>query len=179
MSNLGQYIRSFRKSLFRLQARAVYSVGGEDEKNYRRFREGQVSLDVGDDGREWLRTIKGMTSEGRRWTNVQVLPSRLTPYLRYALQFGYVHYHASGAAVRFLLHSAPGDVLSLANKDFYVFDDKTVILMEYDESGEFLGSEQMVSAAEIARYLSIRDQVLRYSVDFEHVLSLTRLGRLL
>lgn len=88
----------------------------------------------------------------------------LTEYTR--LEFAaYRDNIAAGERVRVVSRAALADAdQSWATKDFWIFDERLVVLLSYDDEGRFLGVQQL---KDIRPYLKAKQRALSLAVDFE------------
>jgi hypothetical protein len=95
---------------------------------------------------------------------VHIVSRPLTDYLRYELGWGYVK-NMTGGEEFFILDTTDKPNPLPAAPDFWLFDEKTPVVMEYDETGAFLGPDFLPeeNAAEFIRY---RDTALAHAEPF-------------
>jgi hypothetical protein len=156
------WFSTFEHSAFRLQLLPHYDVPSEREE-FVRFCAGAPVPDRS--AVPWLDTIRRQVGQGRTWTTVHVVPSPMTPYFRYLLDWWLVFQAQAGATVMFLdaNHGAP--LRDLAAKDFWLFDDSHLVLLDYDSSGLFLGATNATSADALAAARRAREFALANAVD--------------
>jgi hypothetical protein len=75
------------------------------------------------------------------------------------MEHGYPANVAAGEAIYILDHRPDG----LLTVDFWLFDDATAVVLEYDDEGRFLAP---VVAETLAPYRQARDMALKSSVPF-------------
>jgi hypothetical protein len=105
----------------------VYKVGSE-RTEYEAFL-ATGSLSIPDDD-PWLTRVRHFRRTGRWIGRVHTVRIPLTDYLRYEFAV-YRHTVAAGEDVRIIdldVQSDPG----LPTQDFWLFDDTTVVRMDYD-----------------------------------------------
>jgi len=166
---------SFEKSAFRLQLLPEYEIVDEQE-DYAKFLAGEPLPERS--GIPWLKTMAGQVSRGREWTNVHLLPECLTPYLRYLIDWWYVYQDRAGARIRFLPHRYAQEIHALAPHDFWLFDDRVMILLHYAPSGELLEAEDASSPASLALARRARDFALPHAENLRAILARRRAGSL-
>ena len=59
-----------------------------------------------------------------------------------------------------------------ASEDFWIFDDRLVVVLNYDNEGRFLSADQ---APEITPYLKARRRALTLGLDFNEFVAKTEL----
>ena len=127
---------SFSTSAFRLETLPEYRVEGEAEE-LALFLQGKPLPPDGNEG--WCRIVAAATQAGKRMQRVHVIPRRLTPYLRFEIEWGYLYSAEAGEEILLLPHDSPDQVFGTwPLHDFWVFDDRIYVRMHYDEAGGFL-----------------------------------------
>lgn len=135
------------QSWFRLETLQLYSVGYEDEGQAQFQRTGQVD----ETPTAWQRMIRKHTEAGRRLQRVHIIEEPLTDYLRYELAI-YALNHRAGEDIR-LIPAPAGrwpERLPRAT-DFWLFDDREVWDMHYDNAGRFLAATRCQSGEHLER----------------------------
>jgi hypothetical protein len=109
---------------------------------------------------------------GKRMRRVYVVPSRLTPYLRFELEWGYLYSAEAGEDVLLLAHDRPGQLFGeWPLHDFWVFDDRTCVRMRYDEGGRFRFGERVDDPAAVAAYRRAQAVALDHAVPLQRYLA--------
>lgn len=165
-----------QSSAFRLQRQAAYLVE-EEADDFKRFLSGIPFPTVDDD--PWLKTIERKAKAGIVITNLHVLPHRLTPYLRYAIDWSYVFRHLVGERILFIEETEARRCDPPARQDFWLFDDRLAVVMRYDPEGRFISAEAVEEPTEVERYQSIERAVVECAFDLPELLSRRRRGSLL
>jgi hypothetical protein len=172
----GNMFNDIKRSAFRLQLLDAYSVEFERE-DYNAFMSGQPLPDR--DGNAWLKTIAANVAAGHQWINIHVLPERLTNYLRYIIDWWYVYHAKAGAEIRFVRGGAGEEIRSMAEREFWLFDDEKVVWMDYNAERRFLGGILSTDVKDVAVAKLIRDKAISDSINLTNVLSLRRQGLLI
>lgn len=172
-NELGQLFASCEKSAFRLQTLPEYAIDDEQEE-FNRFLGGLPFPDVENDS--WLNTIRQKILGGIQLCNVHILPAHLTPYLRFAIDWSYVYRHLAGEQIRFILSTDAEGYSPPLDKDFWLFDEKTVVEMNYDPAGRIQGAARIIAETELATFVAIREIALQRSFDLPHLLAQRRRG---
>jgi hypothetical protein len=170
-SELQQHFENFKRSAFRLETLDSYDVAREDE-DFRRFLSGEpLPLDHNE---EWCDQVRAAAQEGRTYERIQLLPAALTPYLRYEIEWGYVFNAVAGEHIAIVPANAPSDTRALATRDFWLFDDETVLLMHYDETNKPTGVTSLKDEKEVAVYRRIRDELSDHATPLKEFLASLR-----
>src|SRR6266542_6119245 len=88
---------------------------------------------------------------------VRIVSSPLSDYERFELAL----YRLSNRAGEEIRISNAAEIRSFG--DWWLFDGEAVIVLKYDATGRFLGTEQ---ASDVVRYRRIRDLVLENSISY-------------
>jgi len=164
--DLGQLFKTFRHSAFRLETLPAYAVD-EEAESFRAWKEGQPpppwQLD-----RDWCRLVAEAKAAGKRMHRVRVVRRPLSDYVRFELDWGYPQNVEAGEDIRILELGRDDQMPAIPEPelgyDYWCFDGLTVVRLEYDGAGRFVG---VVGASEHAsRFVVCQDYVLRLAVPF-------------
>ncbi|MBH1935857.1 hypothetical protein I5Q34_16545 [Streptomyces sp. AV19] len=154
-----KHFTDFQREAFRLETLDDYS-GSSDTECLRAFLAGESQ--PAHYNQEWADEVRANVQAGKRMYRVHVLCRPLTDYLRFELGWGYAK-NAEAGEEFFIL-----DVTEQANPlagvpDFWMFDEMSVVSMDYGENGKFVGAE---SRPDVARWIEHRDVALAHAVPF-------------
>lgn len=167
-----EHLRSFRESVFRLEAIDHYTSDAEDEA-MRRYFAGEVLAP--EPPEEYDELVCAARTAGKSWRRVHAVTAA-TPYLRFEIDVYYWQNEADGEEIGILEHSDLAQVFGARPPDFWLFDDSTVIDMQYDETGWIAATHLVNDPAAVGRYLQLRDTALRHAVPLrEYRAALRRL----
>ncbi|WEB42266.1 hypothetical protein MOV08_25480 [Streptomyces yunnanensis] len=158
---LGDLFDSFEREAFRLETLDDYSKSGSVDA-YQAFLDGEPQPDDYNAG--WVEELRSHTEQGKRVYRVHILSRPLTDYLRFELSWGYQKNMTGGE--EFFILDITGKPNPLENApDFWFFDSESAAVMNYDDSGKYLGSEVLAPerTAEFTRY---RDAALAHAEPF-------------
>lgn len=156
VEEFGKLFDSFERGAFRLETRSFYAVD-EEREHFNRYLNGEARPD--DFNAEWIELVREATAQGKSIERVHVVPGELTPYLRFEIEWGYLHSARVGERI-LLLDERNANLISEPHQDFWLFDDETVVLMDYDEHGAFLGVRG-ADSTEVPRFLEARRVALQ------------------
>ena len=163
---------SFDASAFRLETLPEYRVESEAAE-FALFLQGKPLPP--DSNEAWCRVVSDATQAGKRMQRVHVVPRRLTPYLRFEIEWGYLYSAEAGEEILLLVHDQPGQVFGAwPVHDFWVFDDRTYVRMHYDESGRFLFGERIDDPVAVAAYRRVQAGALERAVSLQRYLAEAR-----
>jgi hypothetical protein len=155
--DLGKLFESFRSSAFRLETLPEYRVP-QDTESLAAFRNGESRPQARDD-RPWLTTVRRAIARGARMQRVRLVSTPLTEYQRFQFRWGYEENTAAGEEIS-ILDQRPDGLWAV---DFWLFDDRLAVVLEYDDEGRFL---RPVVAETVEPYRQARDMALKSSVPF-------------
>lgn len=151
------------RSAFRLECLEQYLVDS-DQDNVRRYLAGQggPSWAQGDD---WMEYLAAEAGQGIRRYRVRVLASPLSDYLKYECEWGYAYTTAAGEEVNVLDLSEAPRPEGLPDEEFWLYDDRDVVVLDYDAQGRFIDARALPES-EAPRYRHYRDLAMSASVPF-------------
>lgn len=154
----------FQESAFRLELLPEYAVGS-DGGDFQRWLDGAAEP-TWERKNAWLDVLRADMMAGRLNCRVKVMSPNPTLYERYASQWGYAINVGAGEDI-YILDTATTPLPTALDglRDFWLIDDRTIIVMHYDEHGRFEGGE-IAPDAELPRYRAARDAALAVSLNF-------------
>lgn len=153
----------FEHTAFRLETLQDY-VADEDEP-LRRFLAGEAPPhDPAKD--RWVARIRAAQASGKLMQRVHIVTEPLTDYLRYELAWSYAPNVAAGEDIRILPVAAGEWPPGLPTHDYWLFDSRTLLRMEYDADGNYLAAVLVDDSAEIAAACAWRDCALSAATPY-------------
>ena len=156
-----QLMASVTRSAFRLETLPVYDMPGEREEFARHVAGERPPPDL---HYRWLDTVAEGVKAGKLFQRVHVVTSPLSDYLEYEFAWGYVFNVRAGEDIRILDLAYQADP-GLPTQDFWLFDDTTVVRMDYDEHGAQLGRE-LLQDVDPAPYVQWKRLALAHAQPF-------------
>lgn len=154
---LDEAFSSFKKSAKRLELLQEYHIedGGEWEF-FQKFQNGE-NCPLFEELVEWNKMLSTWKSEGKTIERVRLIESPITDYLKYEIYTAYLPSEFAGQKVNFVSREE-FDKLNKnnLNKDFWIFDDKYVFEMIYDEKGAFLDAKLVEGSAQKKLYENLK-----------------------
>lgn len=142
---------TFEYTAFRLEMRDRYNVPYEIEP-LRKFLAGEPDHERRT--RPWLKMIREVTADGKRFERVRVVTLPLTDYSRF-LYVGAEFNNSAGEDIRYLDRDR---AKGLPNHDYWLFDSRKLVKMHFDDADDgFLGAEIVDDTAEIVQHNYWRD----------------------
>ncbi|MFI1252967.1 DUF6879 family protein [Streptomyces netropsis] len=161
LKTLGELFDTFEREAFRLETLNDYSNSGSVDA-YRAFLSGEPQPDGYNEA--WVSELRSHTSEGKRIYRVHILSRPLTPYLRFELGWGYQK-NATGGEEFFILDTTSKSNPLEGVEDFWLFDERTAVVMHYDETGAITGRET-IPADRTQEFTTCRDTALAHAEPF-------------
>ncbi|MET9532636.1 DUF6879 family protein [Streptomyces sp. NPDC006649] len=155
------YFRDFKNSAFRLEVHPVYTMPAEAE-TVRDFLAGEPIPEAFN--ASWHTTAREHAAAGRTMTRAKVVRRPLTDYSRYLFEWcipGNVEAGEDYQIVDLTDRPNPG----LPDQDFWLFDETTVVHLNYRPDGTQINRE-LVSSPDLRQYLAWRDLALENAVPF-------------
>lgn len=150
---------------FKLELRDDYATAGEREA-LDRWRRGNRELgDAEAEGlRAWMDIVRDLTSAGVAVRRVRVVTEPTTEYIRFESTTVPLQQRA-GEDIRYLPrnHAAVAD---LPDRDFWLFDDRRVLMLNFADDGTPRPHELHDDRETIARHQVIRDTVWSYAIPY-------------
>lgn len=171
--NLGDLFSSFKKSAKRLELLQEYHIEGDEWDSFQKFVNGETSCSY-PELVEWNEQLAEWTKQGKTIERVRLLDSPLSNYLKYEIFEGYVPSSQVGQKINFISRKQLEKVAGKKKlKDFWIFDDKYVFEMDYDENHNYCGGRIVDGTAEKEIY----QKLLEVSTPLETVLKQIRLQK--
>lgn len=157
---------SYTRSAFRLEGQQTYSNPDEDAALARFLAGEPLDLDL-----SWTSSrTRAQAAAGRTKTRVRVVVEPLTDYTRFELVV-YPELVAAGEDIRIIAVPEGGSPDGLPEHDYWLFDDRDVWRMHYNDHYRFSGAEQVVDPDVIAQHLRWRDAALAQAVPLDEYLA--------
>lgn len=166
LPQFGGYFYNFMKTAFRLEMLPQYNVPEESE-SFALFLSGSSAVPENFNN-DWRELIAKAVSQGKRFSRIRLIEGPLTLYQQFEISWAYKKSVEVGEDIRFIVR--PEKVIFKkavpALKDFWLFDGKDCLLMEYDQHGSFLGVKR-VPERFTSSYVDLMKEALNLSAPFE------------
>jgi hypothetical protein len=154
------FFDAYQREAFRLETLPIYTVGSEHAEYENFLVTGRLNVSEND---PWLTRVRRFRETGRWIGRVHVLSRPLTDYLRYEFAV-YRHTVEAGEDVRILdVTDQPNP--GLPTHDFWLFDETTVVRMDYAPDGTQLGRE-LLDGVDPAPYIQWKQLALEHAEPF-------------
>jgi uncharacterized protein DUF6879 len=155
-------LHDFERTAFRFECQGMYHEPYEQQALRQYLAGDEPDLAY---LRPWLDDVRRGTDAGRRYSRVRVVTDPITDYLRFELAVT-PHNEAAGEDVRVLPAACAAELGPLPKADFWLFDDRLVTVMHFDEREGFQYAEAVTAPDQVARFLEIRERVWDAAVPF-------------
>jgi uncharacterized protein DUF6879 len=160
------FFDSFQREAFRLETHPVYDMTSEREEYEQFLATGELHIPDDD---PWMVRVRQFRADGRWIGRVHVLRRPLSDYLRYEFAV-YRHTVRAGEDIRILdLTTQPGP--GLPGQDFWLFDEYSVVRMDYDSQGRQTGRE-LLEDTDPPPYVAWKRTALAHAQPFGQYLEL-------
>jgi hypothetical protein len=168
--NFDSLWREAKNEIFRLELLNVYKVASETEA-FRRYMEGKPLNSLEAPGfKDWLSKIEDKTKNGVTIVDVQVLDLPMSDYLKFGITCASFLAEEKGEKFLFIERKNVSKLIR-GFQDYWMFDSKTVIPMNYDEEGSFISKGKPISDQnEISDYLKLKDKLLKIGMPMREFL---------
>jgi hypothetical protein len=156
MPDLGWWLENFKESAFRLERCPSYNLPEEAEMLAAFKRGEKVQLP---ENHTWPPLVKRQCSAGKVMQRARVVSRPPTEYERFELSL-YPHSIEAGEQICVYERGSIPEIFRY-EVDFWLFDNHTVYILNYDAEGHFLGTEP---AYDMVTYRRIRDLALERSI---------------
>lgn len=157
-----QLFLTFEHTAFRLEVRDVYNVDYEKE-DFQRFLAGEPERANKKEDSDWFNNVQKATSEGRRFARVRVVTVPPTDYSRWLISSAQTYNTVAGEDIRYL-DRADAAKLDLPNHDYWLFDSRVLVRMDFDDDDRPTEHELIEDPAEIVRANYWRDVAWHHAV---------------
>jgi len=168
---LWELLNSFEHTAFRMEVRDRYDEPDETEP-LRKYLAGEPDDFVW--MQEWFDLIRQASTEGRRFARVRVVTVPLTDYSRFGLNCAKFATDA-GEDIRYLPRDQ-ADALDLPQRDYWLFDSRTLVRMDFDDDDLFTGTELIRDPRQVVQHNYWRDAAMHHAVRRDEFASQQHLG---
>jgi hypothetical protein len=167
-------LEGIRKDAFRLEALPQYLVESETEA-FAAYCRGELLPPPRTEAHQrWDSLVREFVSSGRVIARVHMLPPKLTPYLRFEIEWGYAFTATAGEDIRLLTAEASADLRQRAAEDFWLLDDSVLVFIVYDSEGRYLRFESESDPERTAGAVALKEALLKEATPLREYLQQTR-----
>ncbi|ASU80022.1 hypothetical protein CDG81_19100 [Actinopolyspora erythraea] len=160
LSNLRERFAECQRSAWRFETQPTYTMPGEQEE-LEQWRAGKPIPEGYNSA--WHERVRGYLADGKSIGRVRVVRRPFTEYQRHQFDWSIPGNIQAGEDIRIL------DVteleLDLPAHDFWLFDDETVVDLNFNPDGTLINLDQRENP-DLLMYRKWRDTALAYAVPF-------------
>jgi len=161
---LGRLLNGFEHTAYRLELLPAYDEASEAAalESFIAGREPEIYPGR----RGWLERVSAAREAGKVMRRVHVVAEPLSDYLRFEIGWAYSQSQDAGEDIGILpVSHAPAVVTDAV--DYWLFDSRTLVRMEYDDRGRLARLVQADDAREVIAACYARDAALHYAVPLD------------
>ncbi|WP_290055680.1 DUF6879 family protein [Amycolatopsis solani] len=162
-----ELLRGFERSAWRWECQGTYPDPAEREP-MQAWRDGRLDAEF---MTEWLAQIRRLRAAGQVFERVRMLTEPLTEYLRWMISLTPLNVEA-GEDIRWIAERDARQ-LDVPAYDFYLFDDRIVARLHFDETG-VAGVELSDEPGTVAEHRRWRNQLWRAATPHDEKFAATR-----
>jgi hypothetical protein len=167
--DLQTLFENYQEEAFRLEILPQYKVEGEWEAFLEYKATGKILPDP--EFESFVRDVSQKINSGAKHVRCRVLDNPLTDYEKFEIETGYKPLRDAGAEVLQIAREQFDTLLSKVSSpgfspmDFWLFDNKTLVIMTYDKGGEWKGFEAVTDTKTVSNYILLKNRLLAESVS--------------
>jgi hypothetical protein len=165
MHKICSLFTTYTKSAFRLETLQNYAVAYED-KPYQDFLAGKKRYTDAPQAK-WARLIADNKAAGKTMSRVHIIQEPLTDYIKFEILWPYRDNVMAGDDIRLVVTQQNKWPENLPQKDFWLFDDRLVADMEYDDRQRFVAAILNDDSKVIAQRIAWRYEAMRQSIAYD------------
>lgn len=156
--------QSFKQSAYRLETLQAYAEPYESSP-FNQYRRG--ALPDPSFMAEWCKMVKAHIDAGRSMRRVHIVDLPLSEYMRFEIECCYKDTGLAGEDIRLLNRAKlSAELLKATQEDFWFFDDTTVMVNDYDQTGALYQARITADPKAVAYYSSVDRKTWDLSVPF-------------
>ena len=152
-----------KNSIFRLESLPEYRIK-HDLENFEKFKKRNPY--IGSKERQWFSQLKKTKQKGVKIQRTRIISLPLSDYLRYEINF-WQHSIKNGEEILFLDkkdYIRIKSKLKIKSKDFWMFDDKVLVIFYYDSKGRWLNEKIITNNKVINNYKKLKKELIKHAV---------------
>lgn len=174
VNEIMNFFNNAKKEWFRLQLLNEYVV--EQEKDaflaYKRGERPRSSKG----SESWRKFIEDKTNNGIKYITIHVVDLPISEYMGFGIQTVYEVTKLIGQEVFFVERSKVKSLIS-GVKDYWMFDNNTVIYADYDESSHFIEFKNPIYQKDVVTTLvTLKEELLKKAIPLDEFIKEERTG---
>jgi len=163
-ADLDPFFDTIRREAFRVEALPAYAVPVESA-GLGAYLAGKP-FQKSDAGQQFNEFVRSQVEAGVTWHRVRVMRGPLSDYERWECEWGYAQSEHLGHHTFILDLAEIADPPELPGYDWWMFDERVVLLFHYDDDGQFIGADPINEPGQVAEHVRFRDTALAAAVPF-------------
>jgi hypothetical protein len=152
-----------KESCFRFEGLESYDVERERDA-YQAFLNGEANFPASQEQEDWFKEIVEFKKNGKLMQRVRLVPDGNRSYFDFEIARIYKKAALSGEDIYFITAANIAKAGTMPVYDFWIFDDKTLVKLNYDNKGSFLSAENVGNKNEIAAVKEIKKSLVKEGV---------------
>lgn len=167
-NDIAKLFKEYEFEVFRLQTLTEYNVDSEKE-SFDKFKKDGILPDVNLYS-DWNQNIKRQTDAGKKFINTNiVLSSGPTVYQRFGNSFKKIQTKLGMQWIFMMVDDFKNmmkrhDVMPF---DFWMFDEKIVFEMLYNDAGNWVGNREITDTDLIKKLVDVKNDFIKNSFGYE------------
>jgi hypothetical protein len=150
---------TFKHTCFRVETRQQYASAAEADV-LKEFLAGHAPA-IYQDRIDFLRGVQDDLAAGKLRQRVHIVSEPLTDYLRFQIEWSYP---MSAEDIRILPAEVAYEVPEMPDRDFWLFDSRTLAMLDYDDDGRMVRVSLEDDPAVIVEACAWRDAAMHLAV---------------
>jgi len=173
MNLLTEMFDKFEKSACRIETLQQYKIVGNEWERYLSYTQGVPMKQYNAIG--WADMLYSHKEHGKRVERIRVVPQKLNSYLVFEFEACYVQNIVAGENITVINYSEYEKLINSDTQgDYWIFDEKYLLFMEYTSEGEFIKSKLIDDDKIVTQCVQLYNKLLKHSYPVNQVLSKIR-----
>lgn len=139
MELLNEMFKTYQHSACRIETLPIYKIIGDEWDRYQSFTNGQPCEKYNSSG--WADMLRNYKAIDKTVERIRIVPKELNSYLIFEFEACYVQNIVAGEKINVIDSTEYNKLVTPETSgDYWIFDNKEVLYMEYDKDGTFLKS---------------------------------------
>lgn len=159
-----------KKEIFRLQLLNTYRVDDE-KKLFEDYKKGKdINLSKDGEFNNWLHMIQTKKNQGVRIIDLEIVELPLNRYNLFGIDLFLSKTNKIGQETLYIERKNACKLIS-GFKDYWMFDSKAIIPMNYNKYGYFLNMDRVIrDKKELAKYIELKNNLLKIAIPMKKFL---------
>ena len=156
----------FQISASRVEILPIYHIEGGEWEEFNQYRKG-IPIQ-GFANQDWIEQLTAWKKSGKEIKRIRVIPTTLTEYLRYELEWCYPQNCIAGEMIKIVDQKNYEQlVIPETEGDFWLFDNKYVLQMNYNKDGRYIDEKLVNEQNLINKYIDLWVKLEQKSIPYK------------